>query len=121
MKTQSKNSVILTGRLTADAQPLASDAGVRFSIAHNMGKDNAPLFLDVTMFAKNGRFENKIPTDLLKKGQAVTVSAYMKPNSYTKADGTQVRTIDFIAKSVEELVPEAVADETDGNEAEEAE
>ena len=51
----------------------------------------------------------------------MTVSAYMKPNSYTKADGTQVRTIDFIAKSVEELVPEAVADETDGNEAEEAE
>ena len=116
MKSQSKNSVVLTGRLTADAQPMANDAGVRFSIAHNMGKDNDPLFLDFAMFVKNGSFTNKIPTDLLKKGQAVTVSAFMKPNSYTKADGTPVRTVQYIVKTVEALVPEQAADEDDTNE-----
>ena len=118
MKTQSINSVILTGRLTADAQPLASKAGVRFSIAHNMGKGNPVLFADFTMFSKNGRFENKIPTDLLVKGQAVTVKAFMKPNQFTKADGTEVKTIQFIVKSVEALEPEQAADEEDSNEAE---
>lgn len=115
MKSQSKNSVVLTGRLTADAQPMANDAGVRFSIAHNMGKDNEPLFLDFTMFRKNGAYVNRIPTDLLKKGAAVTVSAYMKPNSYTKEDGTPVRSIRFIVKTVEALVPEQAADEADDN------
>lgn len=120
MKTQSQNSVVLTGRLTDDAQQMANAAGVRFSIAHNMGKDNPALFLDLTFFAKNGRFQNKIPTDLLKKGQAVKVSAFMKPNSYTKDDGTMVRGIQFIVKNVEALVPEQAADEADDNEAQEA-
>ena len=118
MKTQSINSVILTGRLTADAQPLASNAGVRFSIAHNMGKGNPVLFADFTMFSKNGKFTKEIPSDLLKKGQAVKVSAFMKPNDYTKADGTEVRSIQFIVKTVEALVPEQAADEADDNEAE---
>lgn len=113
MKSQSKNSVVLTGRLTADAQPMANNSGVRFSIAHNMGKDNAPLFLDFTYFAKNGRFENKIPTDLLKKGQAVTVSAYMRTNDQTLENGNVVRRIQFIVKNVEELVPEQAADQAD--------
>lgn len=113
MKSQSKNSVVLTGRLTTDAQPMANEAGVRFSIAHNMGKDKDPLYVDFAMFVKNGSFTNKIPTDLLKKGQAVTVSAFMKPNSYTKADGTQVKTVQFIVKTVEALTPEQAADEED--------
>lgn len=117
---KSQNSVILTGRLTADAQPMANESGVRFSIAHNMGKDNPALFMNCTFFAKNGKFVNRIPTDLLKKGKAVKVSAFMKPDSYTKADGTEYRGIQFIVKSVEELVPEQAADEADTNEEQEA-
>ena len=113
---KSKNNVTITGRVTADAQPMANESGVRFSVAHNMGKDKQTLFIDCTMFARNGSFVNKIPTDLLKKGQAVTVSAFMKPNSYTKEDGTTVRGIQFIVKKVEALEPDQAADEADANE-----
>ena len=113
---KSQNSVILTGRLTADAQELANEAGVRFSIAHNMGKDKAPVFADFTFFAKNGSRTVSIPRDLLKKGQAVTVSAWMKPNSYVNAEGTTVHTVQLIVKKVEELVPETAAEENDSNE-----
>lgn len=112
---KSQNSVIMTGRLTADAQELSNNAGVRFSIAHNMGKDNAPLYIDCTFFAKNGRFENKIPRDLLKKGKAVTVSAYMRPDNYVNDEGKTVKGYQFIVKKVEELVPEQAADEADEN------
>ena len=112
---KSQNSIILTGRLTADAKELANGAGVTFSIAHNMGKDNDPLFADFTMFAKNGNRTVNIPTDLLKKGQAVTVSAWMKPNSYVNAEGDTIKRIQYIVKKVEALDTEA-ADQQDDNE-----
>lgn len=117
MKTKSTNSVVLTGRLTADAKPMANEAGVRFSIAHNMGKENPTLFVEFTMFAKNGKVTKQIPTDLLVKGQAVTVSAYMMANNYTKADGTEVKGIQFIVKSVEALEAEAEDNEAEAEEA----
>ena len=112
---KSENSIILTGRLTADAKELANNAGVSFSIAHNMGKDNDPLFVDFTFFAKNGSRTVNIPTDLLKKGQAVTVSAWMKPNNYTDANGKLIRSIRYIVKKVESITTE-VADQQDDNE-----
>lgn len=112
---KSQNSIILTGRLTADAKELANNAGVSFTIAHNMGKDNDPLFADFTFFKKNGGRTVSIPADLLKKGQAVTVSAWMKPNTYVNAEGKTIRTIQYIVKKVEAISPET-ADEQDGNE-----
>lgn len=113
---KSQNSVILTGRLTADAKELASNAGVTFSIAHNMGKDRSPLFADFTFFAKNGSRQVEIPRDLLKKGQAVTVSAWMKPNEYFNAEGETVRGIQLIVKKVEALEPDTASDKQDSNE-----
>lgn len=118
---KSTNSLIITGRLTADAKPMANNAGVRFSIAHNMGKNNPVLYIDFTMFSKNGKVEKAIPTDLLKKGKAVTVSAYMSPTEYKDADGNTVRGSRYIVKTVEPLVNEQVADEADPNEEEQAE
>lgn len=112
---KSQNSIILTGRLTADAKELANGAGVSFSIAHNMGKDNDPLFVDFTFFAKSGKRTVNIPTDLLVKGQAVTVSAWMKPANYTNAEGKKVRHTQYIVKKVETIDPET-ADEQDENE-----
>ena len=117
MKTKSTNSVVLSGRLTADAKPMANEAGVRFSIAHNMGKDNDPVYADFTMFAKNGKVAKQIPTDLLVKGQAVLVSAYMTANNYTKEDGTEVKGIRYIVKSVESLEAEPAAEEDTAEEA----
>lgn len=116
---KSLNNIQITGRLTADAQPLANNAGVRFSIAHNMGKNKPVLYVDFKMFSKNGRFENKIPTELLKKGQPVQVSAYMKVNVFTKEDGTESRTLQFIVKKVENIEPE-MADAADEEEETEA-
>lgn len=109
---KSQNSIILTGRLTADAKELANNAGVSFRIAHNMGKANKPLYVSFTFFAKNGNQTVNIPTELLKKGQAVTVSAWMKPDNRPDAkDGD----IQYIVKKVEAIDPET-ADEQDENE-----
>lgn len=112
---KSQNSIILTGRLTADAKELANNAGVSFSIAHNMGKNNDPLYVDFTFFTKNGNRTVNIPTELLKKGQAVTVSAWMKPDNYVNADGKKIRHTQYIVKKVEAIDPET-ADEQDENE-----
>lgn len=88
---ESINNITLTGRLTADATTNESKSFARFAIAHNMGKDKTPVFANFVMFAKNGRFTNEIPFDLLKKGTPVKVEAYMYP------DG---KSISLVVKSV---------------------
>lgn len=112
---KSTNNIILSGRLTADAQPMANESGARFSIAHNMGKDKAPLFVEFVQFAKNGRFTNKIDFDLLKKGTPVLVHAFMRPDSYTNAEGKTINKIQYVVKKVEAITAEEAeqADEQD--------
>lgn len=109
---KSTNNIILSGRLTADAQPMANESGVRFSIAHNMGKDKPALFVDFTYFAKNGRFTNKIDTDLLKKGTPVLVHAFMRPDNYTNAEGKTIYKVQYVVKKVEAITAEE-AEEAD--------
>lgn len=109
---KSTNNIILSGRLTADAQPMANESGVRFSIAHNMGKDKPALFVDFTYFAKNGRFTNKIDTDLLKKGTPVLVHAFMRPDNYTNAEGKTISKFQYVVKKVEAITAEE-AEEAD--------
>ena len=114
---KSTNNIILSGRLTADAKTNEQKSYAQFSIAHNMGKDKEPLFVDFVQFTKNGKFTNKIDFDLLKKGTPVLVHAYMRPDSYTNANGQTIRKIQFVVKKVE-AITEAEAEIADNQDEE---
>ena len=108
---KSTNTFAVSGRLTSDANIYDGKNGkvARFSIAHNFGRDMDPLFVDAVMFSKNGKKEVSIPESLLKKGQAVTVSGYLRPNNNTK-DGKTYRSIDFVVFSCSAPEDEAEAE-----------
>ena len=95
---KSINTFAVSGRLTSDAQIYDGKNGkvARFSIAHNFGKGMDPLYLDTVMFSKNGKKAVEIPVDLLKKGQAVELGGYLRPNISTDEAGKTYRRIDFV-------------------------
>lgn len=93
---KSTNSFAISGRLTSDATISKTGAVARFRIAHNFGKDMEPLFVDCVMFSKNGKKDVEIPTDLLKKGNAVLVSGYQRPNVYVNPEGKKYVRTDYV-------------------------
>lgn len=129
MKTsKSQNSIVLTGRLTADATTNESRSFARFDIAHGQGYkatknedgkkvlvENPTLFMKCVMFNKAGKTEVEIPLDILAKGQGVVVSGFLRPSEWTDKDGRKHRDIELVARSVEpisaEEVDEAEADD----------
>lgn len=114
---KSVNNFTLSGRLTADAKALKDNAGASFSIAHNMGKNNKPLYEDFVIFStKNGK-ETAIDWNLLKKGTPVVVSAYRRDDSYTDANGHLIRKNQWVVKKIEAITPEeADTDDASDNE-----
>ena len=114
----SRNNIEVSGRLTSDAAISDGKNGkvARFSLAHNFGKGMDALFLNIVMFSKNGKKDVEIPVDTLKKGAAVIVSGYLRPNNFKKQDGTTYRSIDLVALGVEAIA----ADPADEQAAEEA-
>lgn len=104
---ESINIVSLSGRLTADAFTNESKSFARFTIAHNFAKDKV-VYPDFVMFAKNGKFEKKIPFDLLKKGAAVKVNAYFYPDTDKEGKPNGYK---FVVKTVEPLTKEEEAAE----------
>ena len=104
---KSINSFSISGRLTSDANIFDGKNGkvARFDIAHNFGKDMDPLFAKCVMFSKNGKKDVTIPTELLKKGSAVILSGYLRPNNNTK-DGKTYRDLDFVVLSCVENADE---------------
>lgn len=116
-KSNSINNITLSGRLTADAATNEAKSFAGFTIAHNMGPEKV-IYPEFVMFAKNGKFEKKIPFDLLKKGTPVKVNAYFQVAEKDEYNKTGYR---FLVKSVEPLT-EAEADaEKAGDNTEEAE
>ena len=109
----SRNNYEVSGRLTADAVISEGKNGkvARFSVAHNFGKDMAPLYINAVMFSKNGKKDIEIPESLLKKGAAVIVSGFLRPNNFTKQDGSTFRSLDLVALSVEAIKAEPEAEE----------
>ena len=112
MKNTSKNTVIVSGNICADANISANKNFAVFDLAHNAGKDNEPLFDTVKMFSKNGNQALEIPFELLKKGTRVLVKGFRRTEAetYTGKDGverTSKRTI-IVALSIE---PYAVSEE----------
>ena len=99
---KSINTFSISGRLTSDASIYDGKNGqvARFDLAHNFGKGMDPLFVKAVMFSKNGKKDVNIPTDLLKKGTAVVVSGYLRPNNNT-VEGKTYRDIDFVALQCE--------------------
>ena len=108
---KSINTFAISGRLTSDANIYDGKKGkvARFDIAHNYGKGMDALFVKAVMFSKNGKKDVNIPENLLKKGQAVTVSGYLRPNNNTK-DGKTYRDIDFVVLSCVETADEGEAE-----------
>lgn len=102
---KSINNLTISGRIASVTIDNAKTYA-KFSIAHNFGGGKT-IFPDFTMFAKVAGRTRKLPEDLLKKGTAVTVSAYLYPG----AD----KSINFIVKKVEPCTDE-VADEPQGEE-----
>lgn len=97
----SLNDCTLTGRISKVVTN-ESRSYVRFSVAHNMGKNNDPLFVELVMFGKNGNKTVEIPFDILKVGAAVKVSAFLRPNNMKDEDGRITRYDNqFVVKSVE--------------------
>lgn len=93
--SQVRNVIRMTGYvcgrgLKADGSP------VRFTIGHSQGRNVPAVFLDCTMFEKNGGHDVLIPRGDLKRGARITVSGYRKPTKWEK-DGVTYRGEDFIA------------------------
>lgn len=118
MKTNSfisLNSFSTSGRIVKDAETFDTKHGkcYRFSIAHNMGKDRDALFTDIVMFDKNGKQDVAVDESLLKKGTAVVVEGYRRPNNLRK-DGKIVKYgTDYVALTLTSI--ESYKAELDGS------
>lgn len=104
----SKNSVILTGILVADANITAGGACF-FRMAHNGGKDNngndrPSSFFDVVTFPSD---ENPVPVNALKKGAKVYVRGYFRTRTNEK-DGKVYQNLEIVATKCVENLPVAV-------------
>ena len=103
------NSFYLSGRLTADARYFEGKNGkvARFSIAHNFGPGQQPLFVDAVMFSKTGAKDTPIPEDLMKKGTPVQVCGFFRP-AKTK-DGNKYSGFDLVVASCDPLEDEGAS------------
>ena len=120
MKNTSKNTVIISGNICADANVSASKNFAAFDLAHNAGKDNETLFDTVKIFSKNGNQTVDIPFDLLKKGARVLVKGFRRTETetYVAKDGSErtSKTTVIVALAVEAYPFEAEEDNTESAE-----
>ncbi len=101
------NNVVLTGRLTADAEVKYSQSGTAvasFSLAVDRGKDKngedrGADFPRCIAFGKTAENLAKYQ----RKGSNILIDGHLQTGSYTKQDGTKVYTTDVIADRVEFL------------------
>lgn len=97
-ENKSVNDVTINGRLVSDAVVNEAATRCEVRIAHNFGKDMDPLFLSfISLKGKN----NELAGTDLKKGAPVTVSAYMRSNNWTNAEGETKYRSQMLIKSVE--------------------
>lgn len=97
-ENKSVNDVTINGHLVSDATVNEAATRCEIRIAHNFGKDMDPLFLSfISLKGKN----NKLAGTDLKKGDPVAVSAYMRSNNWTNAEGETKYRSQMLIKSVE--------------------
>ena len=100
------NSVILTGRLTRDAELRQVNNGndvVKFTLAvdryNSSTKQHDADFINCVAFKSTGNYIN----NYTKKGDMVAVTGNIKTGSYTNKNGDKVYTTDVIVNTVEKL------------------
>jgi len=97
------NKVIITGRLTSDAEQRTIPSGtaiLSFSVANNTGygdKEKVHYF-NCSLFGK--RAEGRLQ-EFMKKGQLVAVEGEVSLNTYTKKDGTGGSSLNVFVQNVE--------------------
>lgn len=89
------NKVILTGRLVADPERKETNSGeyarYRIAVPRKYKRDETDFF-DCVAFGKSAEFAVKY----MQKGGLYSVIGRLQSGSYTKQDGTKVKTVDII-------------------------
>lgn len=99
---ESVNDFILTGRLAAD--PTVKGKTMTFRLIHNFGGDKAPMGQNYVAFqGKDGKWPEGL--DGIKKGDAVQVAAFERPNNYTNETGSKLYRSQTIVKRAEPWTP----------------
>ena len=75
---KSKNNLSITGFLVSDLTVQASLRYGQFTLVHNFGNGKPPLFLKCTVVGQTARTVLALG---LKKGDAVSVTAYLRPDA----------------------------------------
>lgn len=98
----SANKMEFSGNIVADANQFetANGKGVSFRLAHNQGRDEEPVFMDVVMFSGKDRV---IPVDIIKKGNYVKVTGSYFERRNTGKDGKTYVNHGIRAYKVEEI------------------
>ena len=98
------NKVMLMGRLTRDPEIIYANSGTtiaKFSLAvdrrYKREGDPTADFFNCTAFGKKAEFIEKY----LKQGTKIVVEGRLQSGSYTKDDGTKVKTTDVIVEDTE--------------------
>ena len=100
---ESVNRFEVSGNVCERGLKTFENGAARFTVGHNFGRSKLePLFIDIVMFPKNGKKDVEIPAELLKKGQAVIVSGYRRPNNWVDKDGGKHYRLDLVALSLTE-------------------
>ena len=110
------NRVVLTGRLTRDAELRATSSGTNvasFSIAvDGFGRDqnnatvNQASFINCVAWNQQAKFV----TQYCKKGSLVAVDGRLQSRSYDRKDGTKAYVTEVVVERVENLSPRDNAD-----------
>ena len=109
------NTVLLTGRLTADPTVRYTQGGMcwaTFSVAvENYGKNKGASFINCKAFEKTAESIEKNAY----KGRMVGITGHIQTGSYTNKEGRKVNTTDVIVDRIEyfDKKTEAQPDEVD--------
>ena len=112
MKTQNLHSVsgfVLKNIKVIDGK---STRVAKFTICHSMGKDNDPLYLDITAFESE---RQPLPLDIIKEHTPVLVTYRVAPNNFEK-DGKKFYRTQNVMTGIE-VIPTSDADAPAENDA----
>jgi single-strand DNA-binding protein len=98
------NVVAISGNLTADPELRYTATGTpvcSMRLAHNMGKDDEPLFIDISAWERLA----DACAESLRKGMKVAVQGTLRPETWTDKEGNKRSKVSIRAISVDFLTP----------------
>lgn len=93
------NTVIMTGRLTADPELKQTPNGVfvcSFSIAQNRGKDAPPAFFECVAWRHTAEFICRN----FHKGDGIEIVGYLDSRTYKDKDGVKRKIVEVVCDDV---------------------